>query len=191
MLSPELANTKEQLFSRDDKAIKLHIGNTIKYLRNKFHRMNNSKILDVGQKSPLTEAMQKAFSFSIIDNTSGDLDYGFEIPNVNYDVVVFCHTLEHIFNPLYCLMRLKKVMKLDASMFIMLPRRGKLLWYKRHFHEIDHYRFGLLMKRAGFKIVSWEHCKPWRSWYQYCTGLRPLYRLFREFHVTYHVKILK
>jgi len=187
MLCSELANTKEQLFSRTDRTLKVHIKNTIKYLMKNVNYYYTGNILDVGQRSPLTDAMRKVFKYSAIDNTTGDLDLDFKIPKDEYDLVVFCHTMEHIFNPLYCMLRLKEVMKSDSSMFVMLPRRGKLLWYNRHFHEIDHYRFSLLMKRAGFKIINWEYCKPWRSWYQYFTGLRPFYRLFREFHITYQV----
>lgn len=70
-----------------------------------------------------------------------------------------------------------------------MPERGKLLWTKGHYHEIDDYRFKLLTKRVGFTIVSKTKEKAWRKWTEYLKGVRPFYRLFREFDVIYALKI--
>lgn len=66
-----------------------------------------------------------------------------------------------------------------------MPERGKLLWTKGHYHEIDDYRFNLLAKRAGLKIIGKTKEKAWRNWTEYIKGIRPFYRLLREFDVIY------
>ncbi len=159
---------------------------TVEYLKRKLIN-RNSLILDVGHATQLTKDIEAAFN-GRVDNTAGDLDGNFEIPAPGYNVIVFSHTLEHIFDPVHCLLRLREVLKSDGRLFVVLPRRGKLLWTKNHYHEIDHYRFKLLMKRAGFNVVDWEHSKPWRPLWQYFTGLRPFFRLFREFNITYQCR---
>lgn len=156
---------------------------TIQYLNDKEIHGN---ILDIGQRSPLTQKIEEEFNVKV-DNTDGDLDGDFSIPKSDYDFIVFSHTLEHIFDPVHCLLKIKKVMKLDCKMFIMLPRRGKLLWCNNHYHEIDHFRFLALMERTGFDIIDWKHSKAWRLPVQYLKGFRSLYRLFREFNITYQV----
>ncbi|KKK66293.1 hypothetical protein LCGC14_2965570, partial [marine sediment metagenome] len=142
------------------------------------------RILDVGHATQLTKDIEAAFDRRV-DNTTGDLDGDFEIPAHLYDVIVFSHTLEHIFDPVHCLLRLREQLRSGGRLFVVLPRRGKLLWTKNHYHEIDHYRFKLLMKRTGFHVIDWEHSKTWRPVGQYLKGLRPFYRIFREFNITY------
>ena len=184
----EFAKTKQYIHKANPQAMS---GNrkTIKYLKRKNVEFGG-RLLDIGQASPLTSMISKNFSVWI-DNTIGDLDGDFKTPGGCYDFVVFSHTLEHIFDPVHCLLEIKKVMGSCADMFIFLPRRGKLLWTPNHYHEIDHYRFKMLMKRTGFEIISWEHHKAWRAPLQYFTGIRSFLRLFREFNIAYHVKPLK
>lgn len=158
---------------------------TIQYLRKK---LIYGRVLDIGQASPLTTMIYDSFNVTV-ENTIGDLDEDFEINGSDYSFVIFSHTLEHVFNPVHCLLKIKAVMKQDAKMFIMLPRRGKLLWTKNHYHEIDHYRFMMLMKRTGFRVVGWTHTKAWRKPLDYMKGFRSFYRLFREFNITYEVEI--
>ncbi len=180
----EFAKTKEHIHKAD---FQIMSGNrkTINYLKRKNIA---GKILDIGQESPLTSMISNNFDVWI-DNTIGDLDGDFITPGSDdYDVVVFSHTLEHIFDPVHCLLEIKKVLKPRGDMFIFLPRRGKLLWTPNHYHEIDHYRFQMLMKRTGFEIIGWEHHKAWRAPLQYFTGIRSLFRIFREFNIAYHVR---
>lgn len=157
----------------------------LKYFGDKIQ--TSHKILDVGQRNLLTVGLEKEHNVKI-DSTSGDLDVDFEIPSKDYDVIIYSHTIEHQFNPLYTLLELKKVLKIEGLLYILLPERGKLLWTPGHYHEIDDYRMKLLFKRSGFIIKDKYKEKAWRSWTEYIKGIRPLYRLFREFDVTYVVK---
>ena len=144
-------------------------------------------VLDVGRRSPMTEALEKEFGIEI-DNTTGDLDVGFTTPKKEYDAIIYSHTIEHQFNPLFTLLELRKLMNPQSWMYIFLPRRGKLLWTKYHYHEIDEYRMGLLLERAGFKIVHYEKHKVKRPLVSYLMGIRPLLRLFFEYNAAYIVK---
>jgi len=157
----------------------------LKYFRNLISP--DQKILDVGGRNRLTEALEKEHQVKI-DNTVGDLDLQFEAPGSDYDLIIYSHTIEHQFNPLFTVLELKKLLSDNGVLYILMPERGKLLWTKGHYHEIDDYRFGLLMKQADMKIISKRKEKAWRHWTEYFRGVRPFYRLFREFDVIYAVK---
>jgi hypothetical protein len=158
----------------------------MEYLRR--HVKGDPTILDMGARTPMTERLKELSTKPVI-NTIGDLDNGF-IPAATkfFDTVVYSHTMEHQFNPLYTLLRLREMTTKNAKIFIFLPSRGKLLWTKYHYHEIDKYRFRMLMKRAGMEIVSIEHKKFWGKWWFYLTGIRPLMRLFFERMIYYECK---
>jgi hypothetical protein len=163
-----------------------HIQKTVDYLRDRLA----GRGLDVGQRSPMTAALERA-CFMKIDSTTGDLDLDFTILGDKYDFIVYSHTIEHQFSPLWTLLKLRLRLADSGIMFIALPDRGKLLWARGHFHEIDAYRFGLLMQRAGFRIVSKVRHKVWRPWWNYLLGFRAFYRLFREWNVIYRVEKIK
>jgi SAM-dependent methyltransferase len=157
----------------------------IKYFRSLISQ--NSRILDVGQRNLLTEALENEHKIKI-DNTSGDLDLEFEIPGQDYDVIIYSHTIEHQFNPLYTMIKLKDALNKSGKLYILMPERGKLLWTEGHYHEIDDYRFKLLAKRAELEILDKTKEKVWRDWKEYFKGIRPFYRFFREYDVIYVLK---
>lgn len=163
-----------------------HVRDVLIYLRGKISE--GYSMLDMGEESPLTERIRSEFPGIAVSNTFGDLDVLHFVTPRAYKYVLYSHTIEHQFNPLYTLMEIRKVMTERSVMFIILPRRGKLLWDKGHFHEIDHYRMKLLLERAGYEIISYELHKAWRPWWFYLTGIRPLMRLFFEFNAYYEVK---
>jgi len=165
----------------EDKFYQRHIKSTSNYFRGRLR----GHILDVGDKSPLTISLQNKYNVNI-NNTVGDLDIDFDMPLSDYDTIIYSHTIEHQFNPLFTLLKLKDALKDSGRLYILLPERGKLLWCKGHYHEIDSYRFGQLMKRAGLKIVNKTYQKIWRNWYCYI-GIRPLLRVFFEYHVIYEI----
>lgn len=163
-----------------------HLKKTMAYLKDKIFSYHY--VLDIGAKNPLTDAIENQLSQKIC-NTDGDLDGNFIMPIRIYGVIIYSHTIEHQFNPLHTLERLKPVMDLHTRLYILLPERGKLLWCKGHFHEIDEYRMGLLLERAGMQIISKTKQKIWRDWWFYLTGIKPLMRLFFEYHAIYEVKL--
>ena len=154
-------------------------------------------ILDIGERNRLTEKLEQAYSLKI-DSTQGDLDENSNVAKVvkyapyqchtlhdwdfgYYDLVIFSHVIEHLFNPLLCLENIKLVMKPDALLVICTPVKPHFLpWGKGHFHEMDQYRFKKLIARAGLEIIQWERFRngPLLS----NLGIRPILRkiFFKE-----------
>ena len=140
-------------------------------------------VLDIGERNPLTERMEEAFGI-MIDSTAGDLDVWLFYPKKKYDIIIFSHVIEHLFNPLLCLENIKKVMKPDALLFIATPIHPHFLTPRTgHFHEMDEYRFRKLIQRAGLKIIRWEKTYFHRHihWTSF-TGIRPFLRMFYKCH---------
>ncbi|MFA5194857.1 MAG: methyltransferase domain-containing protein [Bacteroidales bacterium] len=160
------------------------IKKTLDFLSGKILR--SSAILDVGQRSPLTDAIEKRFGVFVV-NTSGDLDRDFIIPSQKskFNVIIYSHTIEHQFNPLHTLEKLREVLSDNGVLYIFLPSRPDFLKYKDHFHEIDHINMKRLLSEAGFEIMKYSRQKVWRSFKFYLTGIRPLFRLFFEYNAIY------
>ena len=180
---------EESIFNRAPVQNKQSINvqkSTIKYLKGLDCLCTPA--LDVGPRSPLTNEIEDVFGIRM-DNTYGDLDVSFTTKKKFYKFVLYSHTIEHQFNPLFTLLELKKIIDKNSYMLIILPRRIKLLWTLSHYHEIDHYRMRALLDRAGYKIESYSKSRARRPWYQYLTGIRPLLRLFFEYNAFYLVKI--
>lgn len=181
----ELAQSPYLETSQTRKSMKM----TIDYLDRKIKQKHPIKILDIGQPNPLSKLMKYYFLECDVYNTDGDLDEGFSfVGSLDYDFIVYSHTIEHQFNPLYTLLRFYNVINSHPTIFIILPQRPKFLWFEGHYHEIDHYRMQLLLKRAGLKIVSYESKRIKRDWWFYFTGIRPLLRFFFERVGYYEVK---
>ncbi len=167
---------------------------TLQYLKNRVGI--NDQVLDIGRLSPLTEEIKKNIltGKGEIFNTDGDLDIDFFIPesknaNKKFDIIIFSHTIEHLFNPLYSLLRIKEVMDENSKLYVILPQRPKFLWTKGHFHEIDDYRMKLLIERAELDIVSIENKRYCRAFYEYFKGIRPFFRMFLEKNGYYELKL--
>lgn len=179
-------------FSRDPyittEQTKNVIKTTIGYLQRKLRR-GPKMMLDIGRRSPLTDVVDNNFNLTIY-NTEGDLDGTFVTPSLSapLDYILYSHTIEHQFNPLYTLLELKEEMDEFTTMFIILPNKPKFLWWDGHYHEIDHYRMKMLLKRAGLTIVSYERHRAWRKWSFYLKGIRPFIRLFCEWNAYYEVR---
>ena len=145
---------------------------------------NIRKVLDIGPRNDFDKMVEDKFNIKI-ENTTGDLDEDFTAPNADYDTILYLMVMEHQFNPLYTLLRLKDIMINGGIIILNLPSSGKLLWTPIHFHELDEYRVRMMVSRAGLKIAEKYKFKSWRKWTAYLKGIRPLYRLFREYDVVY------
>ena len=148
--------------------------------------------LDVGPRSPLTNAIERAMWWDVT-NTVGDLDEDFVPENYsppNYNVITYSHTIEHQFNPLFTLLELKKYLAPGGRIYVSLPQRGKLLWVDHHFHEIDDTRIRLLFERAGLRVLDRNATilGP-RPWHHYIRGFRAMARLFFEKNAIYKLEV--
>lgn len=144
--------------------------------------MAHLEVLDISERSVMTERIEHMFVMSV-QNTEGDLDAHGSIPfNKHwFDIVIFSHVIEHLFNPLFCLENIKREMAKNGTLVIATPIKPHYLkWGKGHFHEFDTYRFKKLMDRAGLEIIAWHKFRngPW--WAD--LGIRPLLRklFFKE-----------
>jgi len=174
----------------DLRSYQRNIQKHLSYLSNNLKKTAGI-VLDIGSFTPMTEELIRAFSAISVVNTEGDLDADFILLGkpVCFNAVIYCHVMEHQFNPLNTLLKIKEWIDNNTQVFVMLPRRGKLLWDKTHYHEIDDYRFTKLCERAGYSIVSKAHKHQAREWWFYFTGIRPLMRLFFERMVYYEIRV--
>lgn len=183
-IDKDFAVTIEHLEKRAGrKDVQFYHKRFIDYLKNNI-LLYSKNILDIGERNPLTIRIENKFNVKI-DSTNGDLDTEFfTIPKDKYDIIICSHVIEHIFNPLWLLERIKSVMK-DHSV-IILGTPIKPCWITTstgHFHEFDIYRFKKLMKRAGLKIFNFKHYYIYNriNWRMF-TGIRPFLSSFKKRH---------
>ncbi len=138
-------------------------------------------ILDIGERNPLTEKIEKRFGVQI-DSTFGDLDESFITLKKQYDIIIFSHVLEHVFNPLWLLERIKDLMKQDAVIYLATPIKPEwITWTRGHFHEMSMYRFERLIKRAELKTERYVHFRvPFSFIWRTFTGIRPFLYAFHK-----------
>lgn len=169
------------IFNQPPDTNKRRIHQVLKYLE----RFNlKGKILDVGEASPMTGAIYRRFKVNI-DNTWRDLDYpgcGYGYNNVKYDFILYLFTIEHQFNPLMTLCRLRHKLKDNGKILVAYPSNNcKLIWSKYHYHEIDRYRFKLLVEAAGLKIERFDCRMPCCR----INGIRPILRYLFGYNAYY------
>lgn len=158
----------------------------VQYLKS---RNAQQPILDLGKASPMTYKLEDHFGW--IDNSEGDLDVrGVVVPQKHYNTVLYIHTIEHQFNPLTTLLKIKDHINARSRVFIALPRRPYFLQANRsyHYHEISDYGFRNLCERAGFKIVD-VTIHRWKMQFVGLWGIRPLLRFFLDKEVIYELKL--
>ena len=145
----------------------------------------NGKILEVGERNTLTKKIENAFNCTV-DSTDGDLDVAFTAPDNNYMTIVMSHVIEHLFNPLFCLLELYKLMVDCGQLIILTPwcsENLKLRFTDGHYHEIDEKRMGKLLDRAGFVIeTKLYYDRPGGGFH----GVRPFIRKLIGKNAIYH-----
>ncbi len=134
----------------------------------------NGRILDIGERNPLTILLGNLYSVNIT-NTTGDLDEC-EFTGFSYDTIICSHVIEHLFNPLFFLKEVKKVM--NGKLYVITPIKPYWITMARcHFHEMDHRNFTRLIDRAGLHIVDWqEYSVPIPFRFSLRNWLRRLYK---------------
>jgi len=143
-------------------------------------------ILDVGPRGAFTERLEKELGGKIENTGNKDLDVC-RLRSLAFDCVFIFEVLEHLLNPLHLLLEVKKTLKVGGRVYITYPHRPHFWWYKTHFHEFDGYRFGELVKRAGFKITyqTWWHVRKFKIW-----GFRPMIRYFVDKNYFYELRVI-
>lgn len=147
-------------------------GKTVRFIGDKRDVIS---ALDIGDTTGLTEMMEKKFGFEF-DHTEGDLDSSELIGK--YDLVTSFEVLEHLFNPLFHLGQIHKVLKPGGKLILSTPlAKPRFLWSDEHFHEMSKKSIYALFNAAKFKIKRQEFFKIYPISF-YARGIRPIMRLF-------------
>lgn len=131
--------------------------------------------LEIGERTPLTAKMEDLFGCSF-ENTNIDLDIG-SIEN-RYDVVTAFEVIEHLFNPLHCMLEIRKALNPNGRLYLSTPMsKPNFLWSPEHFHEMSEKSLIELFKRAEFKVVRKLAIRI-HGFGFYFSGVRPMLRGF-------------
>ena len=131
-------------------------------------------VLDIGEPNDLGKYLEMHTGCKLV-NTHSDLDYTIEVDR-KYDTVFCFEVIEHLFNPLNCLLEMKKVLAPEGRIYLSTPRFKPHFLWGDHFHEMSDKSLFALLERAGLEVVRRKkiYIAPWRGLVQ---GLRPWLRL--------------
>jgi len=133
--------------------------------------------LDIGDRSGLTAMMESKYQIKFY-NTKGDLD--FVRLDGRYDLITSFEIIEHLFNPLYHLTEVKGALSENGKIILSTPlAKPRVLWAKKHFHEMSIKSIKALFEASGFKIIRQEIFRV-HPFIFYFSGVRPLLRLFYD-----------
>jgi SAM-dependent methyltransferase len=132
---------------------------------------------DCGEPNPYANLLANHYNLAI---KAIDIDLDREAIPGKYNTIFCFEVLEHLYNPLFCLEQIYNALNETGILYLSIPYHIKLLWGKRHFHEIDDKRMFWLFDAAGFRIVKKDKISVrWELW-KHFTGFRPLLRLFSK-----------
>lgn len=149
--------------------------NTVKFLNSSVGNFKNG--LDIGDRSPMTNILEDIYKIDF-ENTTVDLDL--EPLSGKYDIVTSFEVIEHLFNPLFSLNEIYKVLNDNGVLYLSTPLyKPGFLWSPNHFHEMKRESIENLFKKSKFEIIRVSTFKIHPTPF-YFKGLRPLLRLFFE-----------
>lgn len=132
---------------------------------------------DCGEPNPFANKLANHYNLAI---KSIDIDLDREVISGKYNTIFCFEVLEHLYNPLFCLEQIYNALNETGVLYLSTPKRIKLLWGRRHFHEIDDKRINWLFAAAGFRIAKKDKILiRWELW-KHFIGFRPLLRLFQK-----------
>ena len=140
----------------------------------------NAKIgLDLGDRTKFTEELESFFKCPF-KNSNIDLDT--ETIEGNYDIITAFEVIEHLFNPLHCLLEVNKSLNSNGRLYLSTPQsKPKILSSPLHFHEMSERSLNALFSRANFKVARKITFEVHGFWF-YFTGIRPLLRSIFDRH---------
>ena len=142
---------------------------------------------DCGEPNPFANKLADYYKLAI---KAIDIDLDREKITGKYNTIFCFEVLEHLYNPLFCLEQIYNALNDKGVLYLSTPCRIKLLWGRRHYHEIDDKRIQWLFDAAGFKVVKKDKiCIRLELW-KHFTGFRPLLRLFQKTRI-YKLKKIK
>ncbi len=134
--------------------------------------------LDLGDRTPFTASIEQYFGFPF-ENTTVDLDL--EPLSGSFGVVTAFEVLEHLYNPLYALLEVKRLLaSKEARLFVSMPLwKPPFLASPDHFHEMTRSEALSLYGRAGFTVLRSSEFRIRHPLF-YLTGVKPLLRAWYE-----------
>ena len=129
--------------------------------------------LDIGERTALTKRLEDLYNINF-DSTNIDLDI--EPLKGEYDIITSFEVLEHLFNPLFNLIEIKRVLKPNGVLYISTPLyKPRIIKSPYHFHEFSEDELMNLIKRADFLVKRKKIIKV-RPFWHYFLGIRPMLR---------------
>ena len=114
----------------------------------------SGNVLDIGRYNHFTELLEDRYKI-IIDSTSGDLDIDFDYSYYSYDFVHYNNVIEHQYNQLHTLLKIRDILKDSGYLIFGCPLKPKWITTSEcHFHEFDTKAYYELLNRADFKEVK-------------------------------------
>ena len=168
MVTKAYINPDKELIERYNK--------TIQFVDNQ-HLNPNCRILDLGEKNPLTKILEdKGFSVYNTGKTDLDLD-PLEAKNYDVEIVTAFEILEHLVSPFPLLKNLpgnKLIATVPLSLWFKSAYKNSKDSWDCHYHEFEDWQFDWLLEKSGWKIINKE------KWNSPGTkiGIRPLLRRF-------------
>jgi SAM-dependent methyltransferase len=119
--------------------------------------------LDVGSGESYMRDVCRQETGLNVEVSEVDLDvepYPFEDNSIS--TLTHFEVLEHLFNPLYHVMEMKRIMRPDGNLFLVTPNDHSLIYkvehvlsskYRPHFHQFSERDLQDLFRRAGMRIV--------------------------------------
>jgi len=137
-----------------------------------------SRGLDLGGRTPFTASLEQLFG-CLFENTIVDLDL--EPLTGSFGVVTAFEVLEHLYNPLYVLLEIKRLLLgKNARLFVSMPLwKPQCLASPEHFHEMTRHAALSLFSRAGFLVIRSAEFRIRQPLF-YLTGIKPLLRAWYE-----------
>lgn len=122
--------------------------------------------LDVGSGESYMRDVLREETKLKIEVSEVDLDVDpYEFPDNTFQTLTHFEVLEHLFNPLYHVLEMKRIMAPDGNLFLVTPNDYSLIYkaehllsrkYRPHFHQFCERDLRDLFHRAGMRIVHLE-----------------------------------
>jgi len=153
------------------------INQTVEFIRDNGGL--SGRVLDIGQRTGMTSYLEEVFEVRIENTDLSDLNWSFiSVEQLGrYDFVLCFHVLEHLCNPLLCLMEIKSALSVSGILFLSTPLMRKVDVLgpvnRYHFQEFNRKQLSQLFQIVGLSFFIEEV----RLFYSYI-GLRPILKGF-------------
>lgn len=132
---------------------------------------------DMGEYNPRVKYISEQMKLCI--HTIDSFDFNWHVIDTGKCKTIFAFEIvEHLQNPLFFMNELKKALRKDGSIYLIIPCNPRWLWHEMHFFEMDRKHFEKwILKPLSLEIVRYKKIWFFPSWKAYLIGIRPLLRL--------------